>query len=178
MGRRAAVTVGRSHTVKRYADAQAAAAEAAWYRRLPWAAPRLLNVDGPVLVLQTLPTARSLPGWRPAAALWELLAAVHAEGVHHRDVHVGNIVQANDGSPLLIDWETGLWQPSALSYDLHGPHASGIAVPDIHTGLTPQWWGSPQAASIGRRWGNAGVPAQVGGRPGGRRGHPQGRPPL
>lgn len=152
MARRAAVEVGHSRTVKRYADPAAAAAEAAWYQRVPWAAPRLLAVDGSTLVLETRPTAYRLPQWQPVAALRDLLSALHAEGVHHRDVHVRNIVQGENGGPLLIDWETALLQHSALSYDLHGPEASGIPVPDIHAGITPQWWGSPQKCSIRMRW--------------------------
>lgn len=152
MARRAMVKVGRSCTVKRYATAAAAWAEVEWYERVPWAAPRLLDVEGAALIVETLPVAAALPGWRPAAALRELLEALHAEGVHHRDVHVRNIVRAGDGRPLLIDWETAIHQPAALSYDLHGPDASGVPVPEIHAGLTPQWWGSPQPASISKRW--------------------------
>ncbi|MCC9712071.1 phosphotransferase [Streptomyces sp. MNU76] len=178
MGRRAAVTVGRSHTVKRYGSPAAAAAEACWYQRLPWAAPRLLDVDGAALVLQTRPTARALPWWQPAEALRELLQAVHAEGVHHRDVHVGNIVQAEDGAPLLIDWETALARPAPLSYDLHGPDASGVPVPAIHGGMTPQWWGSPQKSSIRMRWRTDAVPTEMGERPGDRHRDPQGRPAV
>lgn len=152
MGRRASVRVGRSHTVKRYATAAEAAAEAAWYERLPWAGPRLLGVDGPQLVLETRPAACAVMGWRPAVELRELLLAIHAEGVHHRDVHVRNIVQGPDGRPLLIDWETAIQQPCPLSYDLHGPEASGVPVPAIHEGLTPQWWGSDQKMSIRMCW--------------------------
>jgi streptomycin 6-kinase len=152
MGRRAVVTVNRCHTVKRYPDPASAAAEAAWYQRLPWAGPRLIDLDGPALVLETRPTACQLPQWQPAAALRELLEALHAQGVHHRDVHVKNIVQGEDGAPLLIDWETALERAAELSYDLHGPEASGVPVPEIHEGLTPQWWGSQQKFSIRMRW--------------------------
>jgi hypothetical protein len=94
------------------------------------------------------------------AELHVLLLRLHAEGVHHRDVHVRNLVRAADGRPLLIDWETAIHWPSALSYDLHGPDASGVPVPEIHAAHTPQWWGSPQRMSIRSQWG-CDVPAEA-----------------
>lgn len=151
MGDRALVRVGPVHTTKQYATAAEAEAEAAWYQLVPWAAPRLIDLDGPTLTIQTHPVATSIPHWRPAQALFELLTRLHAEGIHHRDVHVRNIVKGPHG-PLLIDWETALHQPSPVSYDLYGPDASGIPAPPIHDGYTPQWWGSTQRMSISNRW--------------------------
>lgn len=159
MARRAVVRVGRERTMKRYRSPAAAHAEAAWYQRVPWAAPRLLDVDGATLVLETLPVALRLPGWRPAAALRDLLLRLHAEGVHHRDVHVRNVVRGPSG-PLLIDWEAAICQPSTLSYDLYGPDASGVPVPEIHAQHIPQWWGSQQRMSIKSQWG-CDVPAEA-----------------
>lgn len=157
---RASVRVGPQQTIKRYRTPEAAEAEAAWYQRVPWAAPRLLDAAGRSLVLETCtPYVRCPPSWRPARELAELLRRVHAEGIHHRDVHVGNLVRADDGL-LLIDWETAIWQPSDLSYDLHGPEASGVPVPEIHARHTPQWWGSPQKMSIKSQWG-CDVPAEA-----------------
>lgn len=160
MARRAVVQVGRTRTVKRYRSTEAAAAEAAWYQRVPWAAPRLLGLDGPTLVLETCVPAQHLPAWRPVAELHALLRRLHAEGFHHRDVHIRNLVSGPGGNVLLIDWETAVHQPSGLSYDLHGPDASGVPVPDIHAGMTPQWWGSPQRMSIRSQWG-CDVPAEA-----------------
>lgn len=161
MGRRAVVRVGRDRTIKRHQNAAAAQAEADWFERVPWAVPRLLDVDGPTLVLETCtPYRRCGPGWRPAAELHALLTRLHADGIHHRDVHVLNLVRSAAGRVLLIDWETAIYQPSELSYDLHGPEASGVPVPAIHAPYTPQWWGSPQRMSIRSQWG-CDVPAEA-----------------
>lgn len=147
--RRATVRVAAGRATKTFVDPADAEREAAWYQRVPWAAPCLLDLDGPILTMQALPLAG--PRWRPAEQLRTLLEQLHAEGIHHRDVHPGNIVRGPHG-PLLIDWETAIYWPSALSYDLHGPEASGVPVPDIHAGITPQWWGSTQRMSIKNRW--------------------------
>lgn len=165
MARRAVVSVGPRRTTKRHRSPEAARAEAAWYERVPWAAPRLLAVEGSTLVLETCtPQARCDPGWRPVRELHELLRRLHAAGVHHRDVHVRNLVRDTDGRVLLIDWETALRQPSAVSYDLYGPEASGVPVPELHARHTPQWWGSPQRMSIRSQWG-CDVPAEASPRP-------------
>lgn len=151
MGNRALIRVGPAHTLKQYATTIEAEAEAAWYQRVPWAAPKLLDLDGPTLTIETLPVATRLPHWRPSQALFELLTALHNEGVHHRDVHVKNIVKGPEG-PLLIDWETAIDHPSPVSYDLYGPDASGIPAPEIHDGFQPQFWESTQCMSIRNRW--------------------------
>jgi len=155
MGRRAALSPGPQATVKTYRRAADALAEIAWYQRVPWAAPRLLDADPATgrLVLQTLPVALDRPAWRPAAALAELLTALHRENIHHRDVHLRNLLIGPGGAPLLIDWETAIDQRARYSYDLYGPEVSGVPVPAIHTGLTPQWWASAAPMSIRRRWG-------------------------
>lgn len=148
---RATITVG-DFVTKTFDDPSAAQAEADWYRRVPWAAPKLLQHDDDVLILERLPTAFEDPDWRPAAELRELLGRLHRAGIHHRDVHVKNIVRGPGDYPLLIDWECAVQMSAAHSYDLHGPDVSGVPVPDIHRGLTPQWWGSRSSMSINRRW--------------------------
>jgi 2-polyprenyl-3-methyl-5-hydroxy-6-metoxy-1,4-benzoquinol methylase len=150
VGRRARVVVRPDRTIKTYSDPALAAVEAGWYQRVPWACPRLLDFDGAELVIETC-RAGTTPGWRPADELRELLVALHAAGIHHRDVHVRNVVRRS-GRPLLIDWETAIHQPSDLSYDLWGPDRSGVPVPDLHRGLAPAWWGSPQHVSIKNQW--------------------------
>ncbi|MFW5415113.1 hypothetical protein J0910_00370 [Nocardiopsis sp. CNT-189] len=161
---RAVVDAGPEHTVKTFADPMVARREAWIYEHLPWACPRLVDFDGDRrLVIETLPVAIDHPGWRPAGQLTELLAALLEHGFHHRDVHVGNVVRAADGSPRLIDWETVIWWPALASYDLVGPAASGVPAPDIHARLAPQWWWSTQSLAIGRQWGGAdAVPAPAG----------------
>lgn len=150
--KRATVRIRRAAATKVFVDPADAAREADFYRRFPWACPRLLDHDGAVLTIEALPTAPRLPQWRPVDALRDLLTELHAHGVHHRDVHLGNLVRGPHG-PLLIDWETAIDHPSALSYDLHGPQASGVPVPIIHAGMHPQWWASPQRMSIRSQWG-------------------------
>lgn len=158
---RAVVQVGRRWTIKRYRTAEAAAAEAYWYEVVPWAAPRLIRLDGPDLVLPTLPVAADFPSWRPVRALHQLLCDLHDAGIHHRDVHTKNIVMDQDGAPLLIDWETAVEYESNLAYDLYGED-SGVPTPDIHlrAGLAAQHWKSPGQHSIGVAW-RCDVPAAV-----------------
>ena len=153
MGDRANVSVLPDRTTKTYKDSALASAEAGWYRRLPWATPRLLDFDGLTLTIETRHPGIAFPHWRPAGALADLLGALHHEGVHHRDVHLRNVVKGGHGVPLLIDWETAIDQPSRYSYDLWGPDLSGIAVPEIHTRHIPAWWGSTDRTSIMNQWG-------------------------
>lgn len=152
---RAVVHVGPRWTVKRYQQRRDARAEALWYERVPWAAPHPVHVDGPDLIIPTLPVAALVPGWQPAQELHGLLVRLSQEGIHHRDVHTKNVVMGPDGSPLLIDWETAVMEPSSVSYDLYGPEASGVPVPKLHQklGVAAQWWGCGQPFSIGREWG-------------------------
>lgn len=144
--------VGEDVTVKRFASEAAAAHEVSFYRLVPWACPPLLDVDGLTLTMRTLPVAVDLADWKPADELAELLCDIHAEDVHHRDVHVGNVVRGVDG-PLLIDWECAIRMHTDLSYDLHGPEPSGVPVPGIHRNLEPCWWYGRRNMSIYHAWG-------------------------
>lgn len=155
-GRRATITVGDKTTTKTYHHPPDALAEIRWYQTVPWAAPKLLDADldrGRLVIASHL-IATSLPDYRPADALAELLQALAVEDIHHRDVHVGNVVAGPDG-PLLIDWETAA-HAAAPSYDLYGPDISGVPVPDIHAVLPSgycMWWGRDHRMAIGRAWG-------------------------
>lgn len=153
MGLRALVEVFPDRTIKTYKEPALAVVEAEWYVRVPWACPRLLDLDGGTLTIETCEPGPDLLDWRPADQLRELLGSVHAEGIHHRDLHLRNVVRARDGRPLLIDWETAIEHPATLSYDLHGPAASGVPIPEIHTRLIPAWWGSREKMSIKNQWG-------------------------
>lgn len=152
MGLRAKVEVFPDRTIKTYIDQSLAAVEAEWYLRLPWACPRLLDLDGATLTIETCYTGTAYPEWRPVVELRELLSAVHAEGVHHRDVHLKNVVKGPGGRPLLIDWETAIEYPAEFSYDLYGPDVSGVPIPEIHRRLIPAWWGSREKMSIKNQW--------------------------
>jgi hypothetical protein len=153
MGDRARVAVLPDRTTKTYKIPSLAAAEASWYRRVPWATPRLLDFDGLKLTIETRHAGTAFPHWRPADALRELLSALHAEGIHHRDVHLRNVVKGKHGVPLLIDWETAIECPAEYSYDLWGPDFSRVPVPDVHRRLLPAWWGSTEKMSIMNQWG-------------------------
>lgn len=154
-GTRPVVTVGPFVTVKHHLSHQDAENEARWFREVPWATPHLLDVCGPLIVMQTLPTCWNLPAWRPVEELHSLIRRLHAEDVHHRDVHPGNIVRGMDGRPRLLDWETAIRQKADQPYDLAG-RASGVPDPDRHLKAAySQWWESSSACSIKNLWGHS-----------------------
>jgi hypothetical protein len=152
MGTRAVVEVRPDVTIKTYRDPIAAAEEANWYKIVPWAAPKLIDFDGLSLVIETCDRATDHLDWRPVAALRDLLTMLHDEAIHHRDLHLKNVVRGRDGRPLLIDWETAIIHPADLSYDLVGPEASGVPIPMIHRRFIPAWWGSRERMSIKNQW--------------------------
>lgn len=152
MARRATIEINADLVIKTYDDPELAKAEAEWYRRVPWATPTLLDFDGNRLMIERMIPAVELPGWRPVGEMRQLLGLLHGEGIHHRDVHLKNIVCGRDGQPLLIDWETAIERPARLSYDLWGPDESRVPIPLIHTRLIPAWWGSREKWSIKNQW--------------------------
>lgn len=80
-----------------------------------------------------------------AIRIRDLLRAVHEQaGICHRDVHVGNIVLADDDQPLLIGPKWAVPTVNDHCYDLEGPTASEVDVPSIHVeqGHNGVWWGS------------------------------------
>lgn len=147
--------MGPEVTVKRFVTPESKAHEFSFYEAVPWACPEVVAHDAYSITMTTCEVAFRIRDWRPVRELRELLTRVHAEGVAHRDVHVKNIVRGPEGEPLLIDWECAAFVRSRLSYDLHGPDASGVPVPEIHArlGVTPAWWGSPEHHSIRNQWG-------------------------
>lgn len=149
---RATVIVGADVTIKQHKDVRSAENEARWYRIVPWAAPQLIHYTGRTLIIETLPTCWSLKDWQPAQEVAELIRRLHAEGIHHRDVHPGNIVRSRAGRPLFIDWETAVRQPTDVSYDLAGP-VSGVSAPEEHQKADySQWWHSPSSCSLAKVW--------------------------
>jgi hypothetical protein len=89
-----------------------------------------------------------------------LLERVHSLGICHRDTHARNFVLDGD-QPLIIDpkyaFESDPQQPC---YDVHGPDASGVPVPDQHLAQGNDnrfgvWWDAPcpHEDVLGRRFG-------------------------
>lgn len=140
--------------VKEHVSLSAAADEEDWYRALPWACPRLVARFGRTLVVERLPTALELLGeWADPEGLRTLLERLHERGVHHRDVHLGNVVRGSDGRPLLIDWETAVHAPGEPSYDLVGPGGTGVPPPDLQEPGHYHWWGCGGRIGISQAWG-------------------------
>lgn len=151
---RATVTIDttRGEVVKRFTDPMRCAREVMFYTAVPWACPTMISHTDDTLTVELLPTAVELADWKPVAATRTLLERLHANHVHHRDVHAKNLVRAADGSPRLIDWETATIRQTTMSYDLHGPDASGIEKPEEHDGYQAQWWDSGATGFALGRW--------------------------
>lgn len=100
----------------------------------------------------TLATHHFLPNFRQSCLKINKLKTLHRVGICHRDLKAPDIV-LNGEEPLLIDFELGtVSDPSGPCYDLLGPKASGIALPEVHAVIArlymPQlingvWWDSP-----------------------------------
>ena len=92
--------------------------------------------------------------------LLDLLERVHSVGVCHRDTHVRNFV-LDDDMPLIIDPKYAVGSnPQQPCYDVHGPDASGVPVPDEHLNQDNDnrlgiWWDAPYPHEdvLGRRFG-------------------------
>ena len=159
MGPRATITHSPGIVTKQYHDPADAHPEIHWYTRLADQniTPRLIDADPDTGTLTIAAHPPADPSYRPAQQLAELLHQLQDIGISHRDVHPGNLVQGPSG-PLLIDWETGYPAPG---YDLHGPEATGIPIPDIHQAIRSpnsphgyvMWVGSDHRASIRNQWG-------------------------
>lgn len=139
--------VGARNVVKTYRSASPWVAEnlaqheASYLLNYSWAAPTLLDFSGSTLVMERLETPPS--DWRPVTELRSLLEGLGQVGVHHRDAHPGNVMQCPEtGWPLLIDWEVAIHWISAggLSYDLHGPEATGVPKPAQHRHRRGRYW--------------------------------------
>lgn len=165
-GKRADIKVTDSHVVKKYHDPALARHEIGWYGMVGGRfAPRLIFsdvVDGLLLI------ERGRAVYRPMVSeLVSMLKSMELLGIHHRDVHPGNLVTI-DGHLRLIDWETAICDAGAPSYDLYGPDVSGLPVPDIHAAIRSKrspngyrmWFGCDHPASIRSMWG-ADVPRFV-----------------
>ena len=162
---RAELVVGQQVTFKSYYDPARAAAEIGWYQQVPWAHPKLIDADpaaGTLIIATEFTLLSGVPTRRQIGALGEILHELHRLGIHHRDVHPGNVVFTAADEPLLIDWETAIETPPTVpSYDLYGPEASGLPVPDIHVALgntknSPNgyrmYWNSMHRMSIRSQW--------------------------
>ena len=151
------VHIEKDHVIKRFRSPEECALEARWYHRFPQFCPELLAHDACDLVTQRYDVAWETPAWRDAQALVDLCQALFAQGVHHRDIHLRNIL-IKEGRPLLIDWFTAVEAPHArCSYDLFG-EISCVPKPERH--LDFQCWDTPNQFSIKEAWG-VDLPATV-----------------
>lgn len=135
--------------IKTYYDPPAAQWELSWYVSATRYTPPLIESWRGRLVM-----ARGEPVTEPAPdELFAMLHDMQAEGIHHRDVWVGNLVTIG-GELRLIDWETAT-HADTPSYDLYGPDVSGLPIPDIHAALRNyrMWWDSDHPQSISSLWG-------------------------
>lgn len=164
---RSTITIDRhKRTVtKRYKNLETARTEIRWYQTLDYGHPQLLDADpdAGIMITRYHAPCTELPNYRPIRGLIRLLKQLQTDGIHHRDVHIENIVQAPQG-PLLIDWETGIHQPGHRSYDLYGPDESGVPAPDIHLRWPHyrMWIGSDHRKSVKTVWNLDELPALVG----------------
>jgi tRNA A-37 threonylcarbamoyl transferase component Bud32 len=101
--------------------------------------PRLTNFE------TWLSTADNEARRRVGASLAQVIHRLHAAGVCHRDLHVGNVV-LEGARPYLIDFELAAWSdPSLRCYDFVGPNEA-IDLPVAHRRvglLDGVWWDSP-----------------------------------
>lgn len=148
--------VGARHVIKRFRSTDEREIESRWYELLPDFCPELIAVDGPDMVTRHYPVAWDNPEWRDPAAIADLLRRLSKRGIHHRDVHLRNIV-LKDGRPLLIDWYTAVCAPSCVSYDLYGEE-SGLSKPAGHIDF--QCWTTANRWSIKEAW-DVDIPAEV-----------------
>ena len=160
----------KSHAIiKTYRVREQMSPEYDWYMEVSGTfAPRLLDADlrrGQLVIERGLPVIRPRPD-----ELAEMIREMVELGIHHRDVHPGNLVTVG-GMLKLIDWETAIRSYTPVPYDFVGPEASGIEVPVIHSELRSKrspngysmYWMSDHPASIKNQWG-VDVPGNVEGR--------------
>lgn len=130
--------------------------EVHYYQTYPWACPTLLysNPERGVLVMRTGRMYSDMPDRSDPEGLLKLLQRLESHGIHHRDVHPGNIMEGPEG-PLLIDWESAFDDGGTgmASYDLYGPGCSTILRPPQHEEFDEMWWNATHPESIKNRWG-------------------------
>lgn len=148
---RAEVLIEDDVVVKRFLEPWCYDIEKEFYGMVPWACPGVVSFDDDetTLVLRRYKHVNVPVSGGAVTQLTRLLRQLAGMGVHHRDLHPGNIVATPDGVRL-IDWETAIVAPG-VSYDVFGP--VDVPVPAQHGGLLPQWWGSNDPVSVKNVWG-------------------------
>jgi Ser/Thr protein kinase RdoA (MazF antagonist) len=147
------VAVFQDHVRKTYATAQEAGREVMWYRQVPWATPRLLAFSGRTLHIERcVPAIESLDR-RDPDGLFSLLLRLQERRIHHRDLHIRNVVFDGEGFVRLIDWEHAIRFDSAISYDIHGAARSGVPISPTCLGKEAWSWDASPRTSIRNYWG-------------------------
>ena len=117
--------------------------------------PQLVAVERPRILTVRLMT---LDEWLVTASstdiddmgrrLVQTVESMHAVGVCHRDLHVGNLL-VDQNRPLIIDLELAKdVDPAGPCYDLQGP-SSEVPIPQDHLSLGGDiakygvWWDAP-----------------------------------
>lgn len=148
---RAVLHLGETYVIKRFSCEKECTREASWYYRIPWAIPELIAHSPLDLVTRRYPVASKEPDWRDAPGLRALLERLARLHIHHRDVHLANVVRGPDG-PLLIDWEYAVEHPSVRPYDLYGPDESDVPPPPDQKPQFHRWWKTDDHVGVSKNW--------------------------
>lgn len=118
-GRESIVEVRSTHVIKRYLPAYFEAnerfgrtPEVTWYLERPIdSMPLLLDYDEKSITLENAGVPVTRRSWPLTVWLRRLLVDLQAAGVHHRDIHAGNVLQRDERFSL-IDWSWATRDPS------------------------------------------------------------------
>lgn len=136
-GFEAVVTIEHDHVVKRYAPnyfelnrEYQRPPEAHWYeRRVVPMMPRLIRATEEELVLEYAGEPLDPTCTYAGLSAWtcEVLRCLRAAGVHHRDIHPGNVLHL-DGRYTLIDWTWANPDADAPTRTPHPSDEDGLAL--------------------------------------------------
>jgi tRNA A-37 threonylcarbamoyl transferase component Bud32 len=115
------------------------------YQSFPEYAPDLIAFDEErlILIIEKCTPILDIPdNEKYRDELWNLLEALHNEGVNHRDVSLVNVVVHDTRGVLLIDFEHATFDIGTKSIDLYGCIEAGVpnTIGDVY-GENGIWWG-------------------------------------